>query len=125
MSDLLESAMDPCPCGFPCELFRRADAAGLSLEVRPRRDPREVWPIRFATDEALRGAEAGVVDELTFRSYAYNRGYGVTPEHWAREFPKADVEAMERRYQAELGQRRHEAIERRALQPIWPFEATR
>lgn len=44
---------------------------------------------------------AVLVDELTYRCYAHNRGLdpSVTPEAWAKVFPNAA--AMEERYQRE------------------------
>lgn len=44
---------------------------------------------------------ATILDELTYRSYAYNRDIApdIAPERWARLF--ADAEALERRYQSE------------------------
>jgi hypothetical protein len=43
------------------------------------------------------------VDELTYRSYSYNRSRSphVTPEQWRKCCPSF-TEAMERRYQKEL-----------------------
>lgn len=107
MSDFLDSALDYCPCGFPCALFRRF--AGFVQKLNVRDQDGRVRPVHVHVDlltqsGSLNGhpmTAARITDELTYRSYAYNRTYGVTPEHWARAFPRADVEAMERRYQEE------------------------
>lgn len=47
---------------------------------------------------------AGIVDELTYRCYAYNRRVSpdVTPERWALLFGAATA-AMEARFVAESG----------------------
>ena len=69
-----------------------------SWEVFTMSEAKEVLGIMR---EAL--TPAGLVDELTYISYAHNRKLSpeVSSERWAAIYPNAA--AMERRYQEELG----------------------
>jgi hypothetical protein len=47
-----------------------------------------------------------LISGLMYRSFAANRGYGMTVEQHRRWFPTEDTDGFERRYQAENAQAR-------------------
>ncbi len=77
----LVSYLDPCPCGYWCELERRHEA--MRQRFRPT-------------------AARTMVDELIYRSYRKQRQLGIEPEEWAAAVLLPDLDAMEQRYQREL-----------------------
>lgn len=63
--------------------------------------------------------EEMIIDELTYRSYAYNRDRfpEINPQRWTTIYPHAD--AMERRYQAAANKHAQAMIERDRAMPKW------
>jgi hypothetical protein len=60
-----------------------------------------------------------IIDELTYRSYVYNRERfpEIKAERWIMAYP--DAEAMEKRYQASVNRQATAAIERAKTEPDW------
>jgi len=63
-----------------------------------------IRPRRCGRDQAFEMPQA-VVDELTYRNYAYNRGIApeITALEWVRVYGPAALE-MEKRYQEEVSE---------------------
>lgn len=64
-------------------------------------------------------SDVEIVDELTYRSYSYNRERfpEITPQRWVTIYPSA--EAMERRFQESINRNAEALIRRDSEKPEW------